>query len=98
MKTFTLAAPLGALAVLALSVSAGDLRSQRFQPVGTPESENSAAGALATDPVTEAPTGFDALTNGFDVQGPAFDTIDEDTVVALRSFNDNRFIFEEQEL
>jgi CxxC motif-containing protein (DUF1111 family) len=97
MKTFTVAAPLGALAVLALSVSAGDLRSQRFQPVGTPEPENSAAGALATDPVTEAPTGFDALTNGFDVQGPPFDTIDEDTVVALRSFNDNRFIFEEQE-
>src|SRR5688500_5579344 len=29
--------------------------------------------------------------------GPAFDTIDEDTVVPLRSFNDNRFIFEEVE-
>jgi CxxC motif-containing protein (DUF1111 family) len=97
MKTFRVAAPLGAMAVLALSVSAADLRSQRFQPVGTPDPENSAAGAPAADPVTEAPTGFDALTNGFDVQGPAFDTIDEDTVVALRSFNDNRFIFEEQE-
>ena len=45
----------------------------------------------------EAPTAFDNRTNGFDPQGPAFDTIDEDTVVPLRSFNDNRFIFEEVE-
>lgn len=47
--------------------------------------------------VTEAPTGFDNRTNGFDPQGPAFDTIDEDNVVPLRSFNENRFIFEEAE-
>ncbi|MFN2445390.1 MAG: di-heme oxidoredictase family protein [Vicinamibacterales bacterium] len=46
---------------------------------------------------TEAPTGFDDLTNGFDEQGPAFETINEDSVVPLRSFNDNRFIFEEVE-
>ena len=46
---------------------------------------------------TEAPAGFDNLTNGFNPQGPPFDTIDEDTVVPLRSFNDNRFIFEEVE-
>ena len=46
---------------------------------------------------TEAPAAFDNLTNGFNVQGPPFDTINEDTVVALRSFNDNRFIFEEVE-
>jgi CxxC motif-containing protein (DUF1111 family) len=45
----------------------------------------------------EAPAAFDNRTNGFDVQGPAFDGINEDTVVALRSFNDNRFIFEEVE-
>jgi CxxC motif-containing protein (DUF1111 family) len=45
----------------------------------------------------EAPAAFDNRTNGFDPQGPAFDTIDEDTVVPLRSFNDNRFIFEEVE-
>ncbi len=45
----------------------------------------------------EAPAAFDNLTNGFDPQGPAFDTIDEDTVVPLRSFNDNRFIYEEFE-
>lgn len=46
---------------------------------------------------TEAPTGFDNLTNGFNEQGPPFETINEDNVVALRSFNDNRFIFEEVE-
>ena len=45
----------------------------------------------------EAPAAFDNRTNGFDPQGPAFDSIDEDTVVPLRSFNDNRFIFEEVE-
>ena len=45
----------------------------------------------------EAPAAFDNRTNGFDPQGPAFDTLDEDTVVPLRSFNDNRFIFEEVE-
>src|SRR6185295_15373061 len=45
----------------------------------------------------EAPAAFDNRTNGFDPQGPDFGTIDEDTVVPLRSFNDNRFIFEEVE-
>ena len=45
----------------------------------------------------EAPAAFDNRTNGFDPQGPAFDDINEDTVVPLRSFNDNRFIFEEVE-
>ena len=47
--------------------------------------------------VTEAPTGFDNRTNGFSPQGPPFDSINEDNVVPLRSFNDNRFIFEEVE-
>src|SRR6476661_5534821 len=41
---------------------------------------------------TEAPTGFDNLPNGFDKQGPDFETLDEDNVKALASFNDNRFI------
>src|SRR4029434_10698163 len=53
-------------------------------------------GGLSTD-ATEAPTGFDNLTNGFTEQGPPFETLNEDNVVALRSFNDNRFIFEEVE-
>lgn len=47
---------------------------------------------------TEAPVGFDNLTNGFDPQGPPFETINEDNVVPNRSFNDNRFIFEEVEV
>jgi CxxC motif-containing protein (DUF1111 family) len=51
----------------------------------------------AAGPASEAPTGFDNVTNGFDPQGPAFDAIDEDTVQALASYNDNRFIFEEVE-
>jgi CxxC motif-containing protein (DUF1111 family) len=51
----------------------------------------------SSGPFREAPAAFDNRTNGFDVQGPAFDTLDEDTVVARRSFNDNRFIFEEFE-
>jgi CxxC motif-containing protein (DUF1111 family) len=46
---------------------------------------------------TEAPAAFDSLTNGFNEQGPPFETLNEDNVVALRSFNDNRFIFEEVE-
>ena len=46
---------------------------------------------------TEAPTGFDGQTNGMDPQGQPFDTLDEDNVEPLRSFNDNRFIFEEAE-
>ncbi len=53
--------------------------------------------AAAQDFFTEAPTGFDNRTNGFNQQGPPFDSIDEDNVVPLRSFNDNRFIFEELE-
>ena len=47
--------------------------------------------------ITEAPTGFDNQTNGFDPQGDPYETLDENNVVALRSFNDNRFIFEEVE-
>jgi CxxC motif-containing protein (DUF1111 family) len=46
---------------------------------------------------TEAPTGFDSLTNGYLDQGPDFGTLAENTVVPFRSFNDDRFIFEEVE-
>lgn len=75
----------------------------KFTPVGTPAEElpagqNSGATSNAVTAITEAPTGFDNKTNGFDPQGPAFDTINEDNVVANRSFNDNRFIFEEVEV
>src|SRR6185295_19005218 len=49
------------------------------------------------DRVREAPTGFDNVTNGFSPQGPAFETLNAKNAVANRSFNDNRFIFEEVE-
>jgi hypothetical protein len=45
---------------------------------------------------TEAPTGFDNLTNGFIRQGPPFESINEN-VVPQRSMNDSRFVFEEVE-
>jgi CxxC motif-containing protein (DUF1111 family) len=47
--------------------------------------------------LSEAASGFDNQSNGLDPQGPDFETLDEDNVEALRSFNDNRFVFEEVE-
>src|SRR5690349_17665777 len=52
---------------------------------------------LPTGFLREAPAAFDNRTNGFDPQGQIFENINEDNVVALRSFNDNRFVFEEVE-
>jgi len=67
-------------------------------PVGLVDVQNGVGNELNTvTSATEAPAGFDNVTNGFDPQGPAFDTINENNVVANRSFNDNRFIFEEVE-
>src|SRR5205085_9913171 len=54
-------------------------------------------GAPATGPAMPAPAGFDNITNGFDPQGPDFSSLNEHNVVPLRSFNDNRFIFDEVE-
>jgi CxxC motif-containing protein (DUF1111 family) len=86
--------------------------SNRFTPsasridpeAATPEAAGPTVGTQAVSPeppsrgfYREAPAAFDNRTNGFDPQGPAFDDIDEETVVPLRSFNDNRFIFEEVE-
>lgn len=76
-----------------------DGRRERFRPIGGIEEEGPPAGfgeGLRAI-VAEAPTGFDNKTNGFNPQGPAFETITEANVVPLRSFNDNRFIFEEAE-
>ena len=105
--------PLGiaALFVAAVTVSLyGQLRQgdqnrrERFRVRGTSISEGPAGSFERSGrkvppsvEITEAPTGFDNLTNGFDPQGPPFDQINEDTVKPLRSFNDNRFIFEEVE-
>ena len=71
-------------------------RLERFQHAEVVEDEDSPAVGTNAN-ATEAPTGFDNLTNGFNEQGPPFDSINGDNVVALRSFNDNRFIFEEVE-
>ncbi len=46
---------------------------------------------------SEAPTGYDNQTNGFSEQGPPFESLNAANIAALRSFNDNRFIFEEFE-
>src|SRR5262245_31768268 len=77
----------------------GQTRRERLQPKGTVVEESDVADEKPgqANRATEAPTGFDNVTNGFDQQGPDFATIDENNVVPLRSFNDNRFIFEETE-
>ena len=72
-------------------------RRTRFTPATTQvDAEVSSSIAAAAAPA-QAPAGFYNVTNGFDPQGPAFNILDEDNAVALRSFNDNRFIFEEVE-
>ena len=70
-------------------------RRARFSHDASVDSEVLAA-ARSSAPV-EALAGFANRTNGFDPQGPPYDSLSEDTVVPLRSFNDNRFIFEEAE-
>jgi CxxC motif-containing protein (DUF1111 family) len=72
-------------------------RAERFRVRGAALTEQTAEALANAPPATEAVAGFDNQTNGFDEQGPPFESITEDTVVALRSFNDNRFIFEEVE-
>ena len=85
------------LAALAFSLAAApalpETRS-RFRHDGRLRDEG--ASRLPSRPA-EAPTGFDDRTNGYLPQGPPFETLTEDDVVALRSFNDNRFLFEEVE-
>ena len=79
-------------------------RMERFRSKGVPADEvtvatrklDSSPSTFTTAP-TEAPTGFDNRSNGYSQQGPPFSSLNEDNVVPLRSFNDNRFIFEETE-
>jgi CxxC motif-containing protein (DUF1111 family) len=70
-------------------------RAARFLARGSAPAEDVAT----TDPgpAAEAPAGFDNLSNGFEPQGPDYGTLHQDNVVAGRSFNDDRFIFEEVE-
>jgi CxxC motif-containing protein (DUF1111 family) len=72
-------------------------RRQRFTHTGQIDDEDAVDRGVRQGDAAEAPTGFDNQTNGFTPQGPPFETLDEDTVEPLRSFNDNRFIFEEVE-
>jgi hypothetical protein len=62
-----------------------------------PETGAASLPRIAAVAATEAPAGFTNETNGFDPQGPAFESLNEVNVVPLRSFNDNRFIFEQVE-
>lgn len=98
MRILILSVAMGAL--LSVGLVQADVRRERFR-VGNSvavEEPSTARGARpAPRRLTEAPTGFDNQTNGYLVQGAEFETITEDTVVPLRSFNDNRFIFEEVE-
>jgi CxxC motif-containing protein (DUF1111 family) len=97
------ALPASALALLLLATLAAPAdaehrrRSDRFRHDGRITPEAPATG-LTDEGVTEAPTGFDNATNGYLEQGPPYDELDEESVEALRSFNDNRFIFEEVEV
>ncbi len=86
---------IGAIAYGQVGGRSGDeRRRQRFTIPGIVDPEGPVLGGRNP---TEAPAGFDNQTNGMDPQGPAYGTINEDTAVPLRSFNDNRFIFEEVE-
>jgi CxxC motif-containing protein (DUF1111 family) len=70
-------------------------RRERLTPSGAIANEVQVGAPTPAKP-TEAPTGFDNLTNGYLDQGPPFDTISEGNA-GSRTFNDFRFIFEEVE-
>ena len=92
-----LIAGLGAFLISTAGSQTNRGRRDRLRHNGVMEGEDRSSFGEQRSDATEAPTGFDNLTNGFTEQGPDFETLNEDTVVALRSFNDNRFIFEEAE-
>ncbi len=78
--------------------SPGKSRAERFRHSGKIADEGP-AGFHGSNRGTglEAPTGYDSRTNGFLKQGPPYETIDEDNVMPLRSFNEGRFTYEEVE-
>ena len=80
--------------ILATSVTDA-ANGQRFRHSGQMNPENPTPDSQSR--FVEAPTGFDNQTNGFMPQGAPFDRLTEDNVVAGRSFNEDRFIFEEVE-
>src|SRR5882724_1395680 len=83
-----------------VSAAANDIGTPRFHHSGRmhPENPRNGSGSNPRSPKPqEAPTGFDNVTNGFTAQGPRYESINEENVRPLRSFNDNRFKFEEVE-
>ena len=72
-------------------------RAERFRHSGVIWDEDHSAASDPRTDATEAPTGFDNLTNVLIEQGPPYETLNAHNVVARRSFSDNRFIFEEFE-
>ena len=72
-------------------------RSQSAAPKSIAIQGGAASMANAQSGATEAPAGFDNQTNGFTEQGIPFEQLNAENVVPRRSFNDNRFIFEEFE-
>ena len=83
-------------------------KAERFQTTGPAPAEGPAGLfyiegiTTPSDPVrpaagSQAKAGYDNLTNGYAIQGPDFDTINEDNFNPLRSYNDGRFVFERRE-
>lgn len=72
-------------------------REERFTQNGVLGDEGPSSYPNSPTSATEAPTGFDNLSNGLLPQGAAFDTLNGTNIVSGRSFNDNRFFFEEIE-
>src|SRR5262249_36730846 len=66
-------------------------------PTTTSPTTTATPNPALTTAAAEALAAFDNLTNGFDPQGPDFASITESNVHKLRSFNENRFVFEEVE-
>lgn len=95
MHALTTIASTAALTMLSSLTLSADARVERYKHSGEVEFEG--LGDHGPEPYTEAPTGFDNLTNGFTEQGAPFEELDEESVVPQRSFNDDRFIFEETE-
>lgn len=99
MNSFVRGLTIWAGAALCAALLTSNLaNAQVFTPKGDVQPEvPSTLARTAAVVANEAPAAFDGLTNGFDPQGPDFDTLTEDTAVALRSFNDNKFVFSEVE-
>src|SRR3977135_469946 len=65
-------------------------RIERFRAQGSILTEETPTRSMLLP--TEALSGFDNQSNGFDVQGADYSSLNSANVQALRSFNDNRFV------